>query len=169
MKRRITTLLLIATLLSKLALAQEGVVVRASEAEPLLNGIYLLLSPNVGTNGAMLAEQRFQPGGQTIVHAHDQGDELFYVVTGRGRARLGDKYEIVGPGDAILIAPGQTHQISNPFDEELIVVFYMATPELAEQFRALHERQLAAPARPITETEDAEFTRRFGGSRTILE
>ena len=134
-----------------------------------MNGIFMMLSPDVGTNGAIMAEQTFPPGGETIVHAHDQGDELFYVVSGRGRARLGDRFEIVGPGDAILISPGQTHQVSNPFEDDLKVVFFMATPELAEQMRAIHERQTAEPDRPITQDEDAEFTRRFGGSRTLGE
>jgi hypothetical protein len=45
----------------------------------------------------------------------------------------------------------------------------MATPEIAEQMRAIHARQIADPNRQITQDEDEEFTRHFGGSRTISE
>ena len=159
----------IAVLCAGPALGQEGIIVRAGEGEPLMNGILMMLSPANGTSGPILAEQIFPPGGDTIVHAHDQGDELFYVVSGRGRARLGDRFELIGPRDAILVSPGLTHQVSNPFDDDLKVVFFMATAELAEQMRAFHERQTAEPDRPITSDEDAEFTERFGGSRTVSE
>jgi len=160
---------LLACLLASPSFGQEGAIVRAGDGEQLMNGILMLLTPSIGSESAILAEQTFPPGGQTIVHAHDQGDEFFYVVSGRGKARLGDRYEEIGPGDAILISPGQTHQLSNPFDEDLKVVFFMATPELAEQMRAVHARQLAEPNHPLTEEEDDEFTQRFGGSRTVTK
>lgn len=160
---------LLVCLLAAPSFGQDGVIVRAGDGEELMNGILMLLSPKVGSEAAILAEQTFPPGGQTIVHAHDQGDELFYVVAGRGRARLGDRYEEVGPGDAILVSAGQTHQISNPFDENLTIIGFMATPELAEQARAVHARLLAEPDRPLTDEEDEELTRRFGGQRKITE
>lgn len=159
----------VAFLIAGPSFGQAGIVVEAGEGESLMNGILMLLSPEVGSEAAILAEQTFPPGGQTIVHAHDQGDEFFYVVSGRGRARLGNDYEEIGPGDAILVSPGQTHQVANPFDDDLKVIFFMATPELAAQMRAIHARQTAEPDRPITEAEDEEFTRQFGGSRTINE
>lgn len=162
-------LLILGFMVAGTAFSQEGIVVKAGEGEPLMNGILMLLSPEVGSEAAILAEQIFPPGGQTIVHAHDQGDELFYVVSGRGRARIGSRYEKIGAGDAILVSPGQSHQVANPYDEDLKVIFFMATPELAEEMRAIHARQIADPDRPITPDEYEEFTRRFGGSRTIRE
>ena len=59
---------------------------------------------------------------------------------------------------------------SNPNgNEPLRVVFFMASPELVEEFRALHERVTSDPDRPITAEEREAIERRIGGSRTVLD
>jgi mannose-6-phosphate isomerase-like protein (cupin superfamily) len=60
-----------------------------------------------------LAEARLPPGGATTPHYHPQTEEIYYVLEGTARMRLGDEEREVRPGDAIAIPPGQVHQIVN--------------------------------------------------------
>jgi mannose-6-phosphate isomerase-like protein (cupin superfamily) len=145
-----------------------GFVLKAGLGESLQNGIVVKASPKSGTRGSILVEQTFQRNGKTPVHIHDQGDELFYVVAGRGTARLGDRVEAIEAGDVVFAPAGAVHQIANfKNDEPLKVVFFMASPELVEEFRAIHERVTSDPSRSITAQEKAAISKRIGGSRVV--
>lgn len=147
-----------------------GFILRSGEGEPLLNGLVVKASPSTGTAGSILVEQTLQRGSATNLHIHDQGDELFYVVSGQGRATLADKQEVIGPGDVIFVPRGAVHRIGNlGGDEPLRVVFFMDSPELVEQFRVIHNRVTLEPDRPITPEERAEIAERVGGSRPAGE
>src|SRR5215208_711359 len=118
--------------------AADGFVLKAELGEGLQNGIVVKASPKTGTRGSILVEQTFKRNGKTPVHIHDQGDELFYVVSGRGAARLGDRVEAINAGDVVFAPAGAIHQIANlKNDDPLRVVFFMASPELVEEFRAI--------------------------------
>ena len=111
-----TTEILIAgslVILASQAYAAEGFILRAGEGEALLNGIVVKASPRTGTMRSILVEQTFQRGGTTGLHIHDQGDELFYVVSGRGTARLGEKTEAIETGAVIFVPRGAVHRIGN--------------------------------------------------------
>jgi len=150
------------------AWSHEPNIIRAGDGETLMNGIVVKLSPESGTQSSILVEQTFPMGGQTSIHMHEQGDELFYVVSGSGTARLGQVEDMIGEGDVIFVPAGAEHQIRNDdSDEPLVVVFFMASPELVRQFRAVHERMVAEPSRPITPAELAELEARIGGGKTI--
>ncbi len=144
----------------------EGFILKAGEGEPLLNGIVVKASPKTGTMGSILVEQTFPRGGTTNLRIHDQGDELFYVVSGRGTVTLGDETEVIEPGDVIFVPEGAVHRISNlDNDYPLTVVFFMDSPELVEEIRAIHTRVTSEPDRPITPEERAAIAERIGGSR----
>jgi quercetin dioxygenase-like cupin family protein len=146
----------------------EGFVLRAGEGEVLQNGIVVKASPATGTLGSILVEQSFPRGGTTNLHLHEQGDELFYVVSGRGTATLGDTTNEVGPGDVIFVPRNAVHRVQNlDRDEPLRVAFFMDSPELVEQFRAIHERVTSEPDRPITDDERAAISERIGGGRAV--
>ncbi len=148
--------------------AVEGFILRTGEGEFLQNGIVVKASPATGTEGSILVEQTFPRGGTTNLHLHEQGDELFYVVSGRGTATLGELTDEIGPGDVIFIPRNAVHRVGNlTSDEPLRVVFFMDRPELVEQFRAIHERVTSDPARPITDEERAAISERIGGSRAV--
>lgn len=150
------------------AQAADGFILRAGQGEHLQNGVVVKASPRTGTRGAILVEQTFKRGGQTPVHIHEQGDELFYVVSGRGTARLGDKIQTIEAGDVVFVPTGAVHQITNlRYDDPLRVVFFMASPELVEQFRAIHERVTSDPSRPITPEERAAIARRIRGYKPV--
>jgi mannose-6-phosphate isomerase-like protein (cupin superfamily) len=60
-----------------------------------------------------LAEARLPPGASTTPHYHPRTEEIYYVLEGAGRMRIGDEARDVGPGDAIAIPPGAVHMIVN--------------------------------------------------------
>jgi mannose-6-phosphate isomerase-like protein (cupin superfamily) len=60
-----------------------------------------------------LAEARLPVGGQTAAHYHPQTEEIYYILSGEGRMRIGEELRDVGPGDAIAIPPAAIHQITN--------------------------------------------------------
>ena len=81
-------------------------------------------------------------------------------------ATLGDESEMIEPGDVIFVPRRAVHGISNLANEEpLTVVFFMDSPELVEEFRAIHTRVTSEPDRPITPEERAAIRNRIGGSR----
>jgi mannose-6-phosphate isomerase-like protein (cupin superfamily) len=66
-----------------------------------------------------LAEATVQPGGATQEHFHRLTEEIYLFTHGRGRMRLGQAETEVGPGDAVVIAPGMRHKVWNTADEPL--------------------------------------------------
>ena len=60
-----------------------------------------------------LAEARLPAGGSTTPHHHVKTEEIYYILTGSGRMRIGRETREVVPGDAIAIPPGASHQITN--------------------------------------------------------
>lgn len=63
-----------------------------------------------------LAEARLMPGKTTTAHRHLRAEEIYYILEGHGRMQIEHEQASVGPGDAIAIAPGQLHQITNTGD-----------------------------------------------------
>lgn len=60
-----------------------------------------------------LAEARLPTGASTTGHRHPVTEEIYYILEGSGRMRVGEEVREVGAGDAIAIPPGQFHQITN--------------------------------------------------------
>lgn len=73
----------------------------------------LLAYRNSSIRRQSLAEARVAPGQRTEAHRHPVAEEIYYILEGRGEMRLDGETRLVGPGDAIAIPPGATHQITN--------------------------------------------------------
>lgn len=67
-----------------------------------------------------LAEARVAPGGRTTLHRHHRTEELYHVLSGRGRMTLGEDRFEVAAGDTVAIAPGTAHCIENTGAETLL-------------------------------------------------
>ncbi len=67
-----------------------------------------------------LAEARLPVGATTTPHYHPQTEEIYYILEGTGRMRIGNETQHVTVGDAIAIPPGETHQIENTGNETLV-------------------------------------------------
>ncbi len=55
-------------------------------------------------------------------HSHQREDEFFFVLSGRGVLRYGDKLLPLRAGDCVSCPAGTgfAHQIANPYDEDLV-------------------------------------------------
>lgn len=67
-----------------------------------------------------LAEARLPHGAATIPHYHPNTEEIYYLLRGQGRMRIGEDARDVVPGDAIAIPAGAIHQIRNTGTEPLV-------------------------------------------------
>ncbi|MEM1216460.1 MAG: cupin domain-containing protein [Bacteroidota bacterium] len=66
-----------------------------------------------------IAQARVTPGTTTVWHAL-QSTELYYILSGRGRAEVADQQWEVGPGDLVRIAPTERQRITNIGTEDLV-------------------------------------------------
>ena len=70
------------------------------------------------TVGYSLARAVVRPGERTLPHRLKSA-EVYYVLAGRGRMRVGEDRAEVGPGDAVVIPPGEVQAIENIGAEDL--------------------------------------------------
>ena len=88
----------------------------------------LLGRTNSSATNQSLAEATVLPGQATEPHRHLRSEEIYYILSGRGRIELGDEVREVGPLDAILIPPGTRHTIANVGEEPLVFLCCCAPP-----------------------------------------
>ncbi len=67
-----------------------------------------------------------EPGQEQAAHRHAVGDKLYFVLTGRGRIRVGAEEWDVGPGDLVCAPAGDRHAVRNPGPERLALLVTMA-------------------------------------------
>ena len=60
-----------------------------------------------------LAEATLPPGGATTAHYHPRTEELYFVLEGEGRLKVGDETVDVTSGDCATIPPGIEHKLWN--------------------------------------------------------
>jgi mannose-6-phosphate isomerase-like protein (cupin superfamily) len=83
-----------------------------------------------GTRGRRqtLAEATVPAGGSTLAHYHRESEEIYLVTSGRGRLRLGDEEQAIGPGDCVVIPPGVVHRLHAGAEAPLVVVCSSVPP-----------------------------------------
>lgn len=88
----------------------------------------LLDLSNAPVQNQSLAEARLPAGGATERHYHRVSEEFYYIVAGEGVMEIDGESRPVGPGDAILIAPGAWHQITADEGAELQLLCCCSPP-----------------------------------------
>ena len=79
--------------------------------------------------GLVFRKRVLHPGSAIGLH-RQAGDEIYYVLSGRGELTLNGLRREVGPGTAILTRPGSTHALKQLGAEDLVIlVSYLASPE----------------------------------------
>ena len=76
------------------------------------------------TGGAALEwELVLGPGGRVpSSHAHPEQEEVFTVLAGQMRFRVGVRRVIANPGDTVRIPPGTVHKLWNAGSEPLVLL-----------------------------------------------
>ena len=62
------------------------------------------------------------PGVVARAHYHDEQDELYFIHRGRARFDVGDESRELGPGGMLHVDATTPRRMSNPGDEELVVL-----------------------------------------------
>jgi mannose-6-phosphate isomerase-like protein (cupin superfamily) len=69
-----------------------------------------------------LAEAIIPVGGATAEHYHPKAEEIYYILKGFGKMKIGEEIQEVGPLDAIAIPPGAPHKIWNTGGDALVML-----------------------------------------------
>ena len=67
---------------------------------------------------------------QTVnpAHAHPDGEELIYVVSGKGQVLVDGEVGVLTEGCAVLFSPGSVHMVRNDGDAPLKLACFFAPP-----------------------------------------
>ena len=77
----------------------------------------------------------FEVGGKTRAR-HQAAHEMFYVLSGRGRARCGDRTYDIEKGDTLVLPPGIEHVVESVGPDRLYCLTVMVPNEgFAEMIR----------------------------------
>ena len=69
-----------------------------------------------------LAEEVLPVGAAVGKHHHTETEEVYYILHGAGRMRVGDEEREVVAGDAVFIPRGQTHTLENTGTEPMTIL-----------------------------------------------
>ena len=70
-----------------------------------------------------LAQARFAPGQVATGHAHADMWEIFFAAEGTGEIEVDGAVHPLPAGTCIAIEPGERHELRNPGDRELVVIY----------------------------------------------
>ncbi|MEM1156837.1 MAG: cupin domain-containing protein [Verrucomicrobiota bacterium] len=69
-----------------------------------------------------LAEASVPVNGSTAEHYHPNSEEIYYILKGSGKIKIGEEFREVSELDGIAIPPGAPHKIWNTGDMELVLL-----------------------------------------------
>jgi mannose-6-phosphate isomerase-like protein (cupin superfamily) len=99
--------------------------------EPNRRTMALMFERDVTPTRSMAAGYvRIPPGNEQVkLSVHPDGEEIYFVVTGRARFYLGDEAHEIDPGTAVYVAPGMPHRAVSIGDDDL-VLYYVNAPSV---------------------------------------
>ena len=77
------------------------------------NRLALIFDPVADGANFIAAVEIFDEGGRTPPNQHGVGQEMFFVLSGEGRADCDGRSIDLRAGDSLLCKPGVTHEIAN--------------------------------------------------------
>jgi mannose-6-phosphate isomerase-like protein (cupin superfamily) len=96
-----------------------------------------ILDPLADGVSFTLVVEIFEPGGKTPPNTHSFAEEVFFVLSGLGRAIVDGISRDVGPGDVLVVRPGTEHVVENTASQKLYCLTMMTPNEgFAELIRA---------------------------------
>ncbi len=69
-----------------------------------------------------LAEEILPPGSTVTPHHHNELEEVYYILSGRGMMTVGDECREVGSGDAVYVPRNHRHTLENTGDEPIRLI-----------------------------------------------
>ena len=74
------------------------------------------------SNPALVFRKRALHAGSAIGPHKQDGDEVYYVLSGSGELTLDGEKHAIGPGTAILTRPGSSHSLKQNGTEDLVII-----------------------------------------------
>ncbi len=81
-------------------------------------------APFVGTRRIGMIRQTYEPGGKHFAHQHEKTEQVYYIVSGTGKVRLGEEWFDVAAGDVVYIPPQTDHEVLATGDEPYEVLLF---------------------------------------------
>lgn len=73
-----------------------------------------------GVKSHSLAQVTIAPGKSSLPHYHKESEESYLILSGKAEMTIDSAPFDLSPGEAVLIEPYETHQISNPGPDDLV-------------------------------------------------
>jgi len=75
--------------------------------------------------------------GETVrpAHAHPEGEELIYVISGHGKVFVDGEVQTLAPGTAVLFQKGSIHMVRNSGAEEMKVICFFAPRTSLDEYQ----------------------------------
>ena len=69
-----------------------------------------------------IAEITIPPAGTAMPHFHKETEETYLILSGTATIQIQDEQLVLTAGEAVLIEPGEVHQIINNGEENLVFI-----------------------------------------------
>jgi mannose-6-phosphate isomerase-like protein (cupin superfamily) len=86
---------------------------------------------------------RLRPGEASTKHRHDTQEELYVVLEGTGRMRVGEELLTLEPHSSVIVSPDELRQIFNDTEAESLWLIAGAPPEAVTSTLEMDEETLA--------------------------
>lgn len=82
---------------------------------------------------------RLAPGQASTKHRHIETEELYVLLEGEGRVRIGEEVLTLAPLDALRVDPETTRQLFNDTEDDQLWLVFGAPPEAANTLEMSEE------------------------------
>jgi mannose-6-phosphate isomerase-like protein (cupin superfamily) len=105
-----------------------------------------------------VAESYLAPGFPgPVLHRHREMHDIFYVLEGTVRFRLGGELRDLGPGAFVVVPPGMAHTFSNPHEAPARMLNIFAPAGLEGYLREVAGRGVIDPAEMVRIASQYDF------------
>ena len=101
-----------------------------------LRSHFLMDAGDLGSRNLTVTWVDVSPGAEQRAHSHEDAEQVYVIVRGRGQMEVAGDVEEVGEGDLVFIPPATQHAIRNDGQETLVYVSAASPPvSMAELYR----------------------------------
>ena len=100
----------------------------AVEERGRLRSHFLMDAGDLGSRNLTVTWVDVPPGAEQRAHSHEEAEQVYVIVRGRGRMQVAGDDEEVGEGDLVFIPPATHHGIVNDGTEMLVYVSAASPP-----------------------------------------
>ena len=102
--------------------------------EVLRDSLILIAPENSGSKTLTMGQTTIYPGCRTSGHRHQDREEVYYIIQGKGVMIVGEEEQEIGPGDAIHVPYGEYHATRNIGRTVLECIWVTSTRPMTRDF-----------------------------------